>query len=307
MLSDASQMPSNNTTSRTPRPARNAVYRAVAVLIAVIAAGIWLWEEKLEEHIVPKRWGTVEEGKIYRSGQLSATLVRKMLKKHNIAVIVALTSEIPGDKYQEAEKRAAAELGIELLRYPLRGDGTGDINNYARAIAAIVDARKRGKAVLVHCAAGAQRTGGVIACYRMLVEKRTPSFAYNELLRYDWHDKPDQVLLRYINGNMGELAARLKQMGVIEQIPDPLPVIRSKHQKVNASATAKPTYVVARDFADTGRYLSLAINAPADTTGLDNMFFNVDNRSSHRIVCFQLLCTWIQDQYLKDPKRTASL
>ena len=266
MLNDLSQMPSKNTTITTPRPAGKVVYKAVAVLVVVIAGGIWLWEEKLKDHIIPKQWGTVEQGKIYRSGQLSATLVRKMLEKHNIAVIIALTSEIPGDKYQEAEKRAAAELGIELFRYPLRGDGTGDINNYARAIAAIVDAKKKGKAVLVHCAAGAHRTGGVIACYRMLVEKRTPSFAYNELLRYGWHDKPDQVLLSYINRNMVELAARLKQMGVIEQIPDPLPVIRSKHQKVNASAMAKPTYVAIRDFAGERRYNNLARSTVSEAT-----------------------------------------
>ncbi len=202
----------------------------IALTVAVIGGGIWLWDDVLEDRIIPKRWGVIEPGKIYRSGQLSAALVRKTLSKHNIKVIVDLTGNIPSDKDQEAEKQAATELGIEVLRFPLRGNGTGDINNYARAIAAIVDARNKAKPVLVHCAAGTQRTGGVVACYRMLIEKKPPSFAYEELLRYDWRDKQDQVLLTYINSNMTKLAELLKQMGVTDHVPDPLPVIHSKHQ-----------------------------------------------------------------------------
>lgn len=203
----------------------------IVMIVAVIGGGIWLWEDVLEDRIIPKRWGVVEPGKIYRSGQLSAALVRKTLSKHNIKVIVTLTGNTPGDKDKEAEIQAAAELDIEMLRFPLKGNGTGDINNYAQAIAAIVDARNKAKPVLVHCTAGAQRTGGVVACYRMIVEKKPPSFVYAELLRYDWRDKPDQVLLTYINNNMAQLAELLKQMGVIDQVPDPLPVIRSKYQR----------------------------------------------------------------------------
>jgi len=207
----------------------------ILLIVAIIGSGIWFWKEVLEDRLIPKRWGVVEEGKIYRSGQLSAALVKKTLTKHNIAVIVNLTVEGSGDKDQEAEKQAADELGIEVFRFPLKGNGTGDIKRYAGAIATIVDARKNRKPVLVHCAAGTQRTGGVIACYRMLVEKRSPSFAYAELLRYNWHDEPDQVLLTYINTNMSELARLLVGMDVIDQIPDTLPVIHSRYQGTNSS------------------------------------------------------------------------
>ncbi len=68
----------------------------------------------------------------------------------------------------------------------------------------------------------------------MLVEKKSPSFAYAELLRYDWKDKPDQILLNYINSNMAKLAELLKEMGVIDEVPNPLPVIRSRHFKQKA-------------------------------------------------------------------------
>jgi protein tyrosine/serine phosphatase len=201
----------------------------MVILIALIAglttAAIWLHNSINQDDAMPKRWGVVEPGLIYRSGQSSAGLIRKILQEHNIAVIVDLAGDDSANKDQQAEKQAAAELGIKILRYRLQGNGTGDIENYARAIAAIVDARNNGKPVLVHCGAGAQRTGGVIACYRVLVEKKPPSFAYAEMMRYDWNPRKDKVLLTYINGHMAELASLLKQMRVIDQIPDPLPFI----------------------------------------------------------------------------------
>jgi hypothetical protein len=135
-----------------------------------------------------------------------------------------------------------------VLSFPLKCNGTSDIKKYAGVIAAIVDARKNGKPVLVHCAAGAQRTGGVIACYRMLVEKKQPSLAYAELLRYGWHDEPDQVLLTYINTNMSELARLLEEMGVIDKIPDRLPVIHSRYQRTSSSCNINVNYAQSGSF-----------------------------------------------------------
>lgn len=190
----------------------------------VAGAGVWTWKAVLEDRIIPKRWGVVEEGAIYRSGQLHRDLVEKTLRRYKIATIVSLTFEDPNDGNQQAELRAAATLGIDLQRYPLSGDGTGDIQNYAKAVAAIARARKAGRPVLVHCAAGSQRTGGVIAFYRLLVEGRPPSFVYRELRRFGW--KPsNRALIEYMNDHMGDLARRLVEMGVIQDVPSPLPAL----------------------------------------------------------------------------------
>jgi hypothetical protein len=52
-----------------------------------------------------------------------------------------------------------------VLSFTLKCNGTSDIKKYAGVIAAIVDARKNGKPVPVHCAADTQHTDGVIAYY----------------------------------------------------------------------------------------------------------------------------------------------
>lgn len=192
-------------------------------LTVIIATCIWAWDSFLEDRIIPKRFGVVEQGRIFRSGQLSAALVKKVLVKHNIRVIIDLGADDPKNSDKQAEKQVASELGIDLLRFPLRGNGTGDVNEYAGAIAAIDSAEKNNTPVLVHCSAGTQRTGGVIGAYRLLKQKKDPAFIIRELKKYDWDPKDNAVLLIYLDDNMPKLAMLLKEKGVIDEIPSPLP------------------------------------------------------------------------------------
>jgi protein tyrosine/serine phosphatase len=194
------------------------------MVACLLGAAFWLWEEVLEYHVIPKRWTAVEPGAIYRSGQLTATLVKQTLARHKIAVIIALNGDAPDNRDQQAELAAAEELGIRHMRFPLSGDGTGELANYARALEELVRAKRAGQPVLVHCSAGVMRTGGVIAFYRLLVEKRPASFVMKEFRRH-WWDPDDTDILEYINEHIAELAATLQQHGVIESIPDPLPVL----------------------------------------------------------------------------------
>jgi protein-tyrosine phosphatase len=200
---------------------------AVALVVCLVGGAVWLWEGVAKDRLIPKRWATVEGHNIYRSGQLCASLVKKTLANHGIKVVVALTADDPQDKDQQAEERVAAELGIELRRFPLRGDGTGDINQYAGAVAAVVEAERQGKPVLIHCAAGAQRTGGVIAFYRLLVDRKPPADVVQELRHHGWNPKRNPNLLPYIDENLARLATILHDRGLLDEVPDPLPVLQA--------------------------------------------------------------------------------
>jgi protein tyrosine/serine phosphatase len=197
----------------------------IVLAVVLIGAGFWLWHDVIQDRVIPKRWGAVEQDAIYRSGQLSAALIEGTLEKNHIKVIVSLTGDKPDDPDHIAEHEAADKLGIELLRFGLGGDGTGDIEHYAQAIAAIVEAKQEGKPVQVHCAAGTQRTGGVIACYRLLVLGDPKADVLREMRAYDWDPKDNPKLVPYINEHMHTLAMRLVELGVIESVPDPLPLL----------------------------------------------------------------------------------
>jgi protein-tyrosine phosphatase len=190
--------------------------------ILIIGAVAWVWHDFLKDRFIPVNFSVVEEGMVYRSGRISAGLIKKTLVKYKMGVIVDLAADKGDDINQNAEKNAAAELNIKRLVLPLKGDGTGDINNYASSIAAIVEARRAKTPILVHCAGGAQRTGGVIAAYQLLVEQKAPSLVLKELKHHKWRTN-DTALTEYLNSNMKQLAELLYQMHVIERIPSPLP------------------------------------------------------------------------------------
>jgi protein tyrosine/serine phosphatase len=199
------------------------------VIVAVVGFSIWLYEEVIEEYVIPDmfptKWGCVEPNSIYRSGQLSDALVEKTLKKNGIQVIVALNGPSPGDPWKMAEEEAAEKLGIEFKRFELKGNGTGDIEHYAKTIEAIVQAKQQNKRILVHCSAGELRSGGTLGCYRLLVKGDDPKGVVKEMLRYGYEPRRDTDLVPFINENMGKLAGLLVEMGVIPEIPDPLPVL----------------------------------------------------------------------------------
>ncbi|MGA2678101.1 MAG: dual specificity protein phosphatase family protein [Sedimentisphaerales bacterium] len=197
----------------------------VAVPAIVIGLAVWLWFGFIKYRFVPKRFGVVVPGHIYRSGQISASLIKKNLTKYNIRIIVDLTSADPNDPDKRAEKQAAAELNIKVLRFTMSGNGTGDINDYANAVIAIANAEKQNLPVLVHCTAGAQRTGGVIAAYQLLVQKMDPNIVEDEIEKYGCAIDDRPVLRSFLNNNMAAFAIRLKQAGVIDQIPATIPQI----------------------------------------------------------------------------------
>jgi protein tyrosine/serine phosphatase len=151
--------------------------------------------------------------------------MRRTLAGHKIKVIVDLTGDNPKNSSQTAEKAAAAQLGIELHRFTLRGSGTGDVNLYAEAVAAVIKAEKQGQPVLIHCAAGVQRTGGVIAFYRLLVDKNPPEVVMDELIKNGFNPKRNHKLIPYINKNLSKIAMILHEKGLIEQIPRLAPLM----------------------------------------------------------------------------------
>lgn len=200
---------------------------SITIVVALIAATFVAINHRqvtaLRDRFIPKRWGVVEPGKIYRSGQLSRHLVKETLEKHHIRRVVDLTFDNPDDENHSAELAAIAELGIERKLCPLDSDGTGDVHIYAQAVAAVSEAERQGKPVLVHCYAGAQRTGGVVALYRLLVERKPPAEVLHEMQQYQYDPVRSPKLLNYLNEHIGDVAADLVRAGVISTVPEPLP------------------------------------------------------------------------------------
>ena len=194
-----------------------------AALALIIAGSLVAWNNGVRDRLFPKRWGVVVENQIYRSGRIHPALMEATLSKNGVKAIVNLCGK---DEHSGPEDLAATKLGIEVTYVPMSGDGTADAARYATAVGKVIEMRKAGKPVLVHCAAGTQRTGGVIAVYRLLVEKASPAEVIKEMRRYGWRPgQNNNRLPEFINKNLPEIADILARQGAISSTPSPLPVL----------------------------------------------------------------------------------
>ncbi|MFA6568327.1 MAG: dual specificity protein phosphatase family protein [Victivallales bacterium] len=189
----------------------------ITVAVASVIAGV-LWNNGLRDRLFPKRWGVVESGKICRSGKINPAIMEGVLRKNNIRIIINLTG---ADGLSKAESDAAGKLGVEIFSYKFLEGGLSSAEDYSEVLKKVSDSRREGKPVLIHCNAGENRTGGVVAVYRVLVEGKSPEYAYAELLRYGW--KKDSMMIAHLNENMKDISALLVKNGVIDKVPDPLP------------------------------------------------------------------------------------
>lgn len=195
----------------------------VAGLLLLFGLGLFgLWQ-LVKNHVFPKRFGVSVPGELFRSGQLSPYLVERTLRENNIEVVVDLQGYDPENAAQQAEIRAAEKLGIAHYRCRLKGNGTGEIAQYAYAVTAINEAVQNHRPVLVHCAAGSQRTGGVIAMYKLLVRGEDPADVYAEMRKFGWQRKPNDAMETYLNDHLPELVDELVKNGTMKKRPEKLP------------------------------------------------------------------------------------
>ena len=203
---------------------RGAGRRAVIAVVSIAAlAAAWLvWKDVVAPRVFPKRFGVVVDNALYRSGRIHPSLLPRVLDRYGIDDIVALTYPGGAPQSQAFEASLAAERGIRFERFGLDGDGTGDPATVVEALVAIHAAVGRGEQVLVQCAAGSERTGGVVYLYRTLVLGQSPEAAYAELLRYGHRPSRNPKLESFLNANMAYFADALAARG-IAQPPATLP------------------------------------------------------------------------------------
>ncbi len=187
-------MPDKNTTETDsgpagPRPDSRSDSRAGLGRIIAIGLTITLlivgYRNFVHPNLFPKRFGVVVPGEIYRSGKLTTAALNKVVRKYDIKTIVDLgawVEDTPANRRaNQREQHAAEALGAERHVFQLIGDATGDPNDYADALRLVLDPANH--PVLVHCGAGTERTGCLIAMYRMHAEGMSLDEAYAEAER----------------------------------------------------------------------------------------------------------------------------
>ncbi|MBX9681353.1 MAG: tyrosine-protein phosphatase [Gemmataceae bacterium] len=115
-----------------------------------------------------RNFGVVEEGKIYRSAQLNVAGLQRIKHDYGIRTIVTLREDKPGD--DDAEEKFCKANGIEFIRldrmnFDPNAKDPGPMKNVNAFRKIAKDSSKA--PMLVHCYAGKDRTGFLIAAHRI--------------------------------------------------------------------------------------------------------------------------------------------
>jgi protein tyrosine phosphatase (PTP) superfamily phosphohydrolase (DUF442 family) len=132
------------------------------------------WARSAHAQRTPPGFREVVPG-VFRSAQPDPGDLRA-IRELGVRTVVVLRSAVP-----EAERETAARVGLELVHVPMDGTKIPSMEEVDRALAVILEPSKR--PVLVHCAHGEERTGTVIAAYRVVAEGWDPAAAEAEALK----------------------------------------------------------------------------------------------------------------------------
>lgn len=160
-----------------PAKPRNSL-RNLILAVAAIALGAWYWVEGVQPNVVPPKFAVVVPGVLYRSGELTPAMTKRLAKEHGIRTIIDLGAQDENSPQERRAVRTARVLGLERHRFFLDTDATGDPNRYVDALRVMAD--PAAQPVLVHAGRGSQQTGFVVALYRSIFEGATDEAALAE-------------------------------------------------------------------------------------------------------------------------------
>lgn len=122
-------------------------------------------------------FAVVEEGKLYRSSEPDEEFLKEMVSRRHIKTIIVLTRKV-----RDFEKRIASENSITIVHFPLKTDREPNNDVVSKFLEIIRD--PKAQPVLVHCRAGADRTGMLVAIKRVEVDGWPPEKALEEMEYY---------------------------------------------------------------------------------------------------------------------------
>jgi len=123
-------------------------------------------------------------GKAYRSAQLNKKALKDCIHEFGIKTILNLRESVTNADWYQEEKMVAADHGVQHLDFNLSEYDEVSVEDLEKIAALLRDAPKP---ILIHCAAGADRTGLVSALYRYKLEGLAPEKSFGELSMWYGH------------------------------------------------------------------------------------------------------------------------
>ncbi len=124
----------------------------------------------------------IDPGQYYRSAQLSASQLESYIKQYKIQTVINLRGENPGEAWYRAEADTTRRMNVNLINIGMSANRLP----HRQDLIMLLDAFKNApRPLLVHCQAGADRTGEASALYQLIYMGKPVSEAMKMLsLKY---------------------------------------------------------------------------------------------------------------------------
>ncbi len=129
---------------------------------------------------------------LLRGGQPTAEGLRR-LSTLGVAIVVDLRAS---EREVAAERREVEALGMRFVSIPMSGVWTPRHAEVAEFLALL--RHNPGRVVFVHCRRGAERTGIMVAAYRMAAQGWTPDQALDEMAAFRFRSVFYPHFVRYV-------------------------------------------------------------------------------------------------------------
>lgn len=208
----------------TPHSGRRGFVRLL-VIVAVAFAAVGIYRGGIKGNLSPKNFGVVDDGRIYRSGQLTPGAMRVVAEKYKIKTVIDFGSYEPHERGERRNQQVAEALGLTRYVMDLEGDATGNPNYYAQALRLMTDPANQ--PVLVHCGAGSERTGCAVILYDNLVHGTPLDEGLKAAQEHKHNPRRNPHLARVVEKWAQPILEAYRQGGPVagaEPLPEPMPV-----------------------------------------------------------------------------------
>lgn len=175
-----------------------AIVISAGLLAVILTLGAYWYSQRL-----PKRFAEVVPGKLYRSGTISPDQLERLHREEGVRRVISLLD--PGAPESMAERAAAERLGLIWTNVPLKGNGESTPADRDRIFALLTE--PDAPPTLVHCAAGANRTGLAIGMYRLRCQGWSYEQVLSEMKQFDFEDEAHHENLRQALAEQARIAA----------------------------------------------------------------------------------------------------
>lgn len=140
-------------------------WRSLAALcfLVLVVGGYLAWLQ------LSGNFHVVVRGQVYRAAQMDAGDLDRWQKEYGIATVLNLRGAQPDEPWYRDERAEAGRLGIGHIDFGM-SDAKEMTPEQVRALIRVM--REAPKPLLIHCRAGADRTGLASALYLAAIERR---------------------------------------------------------------------------------------------------------------------------------------